>query len=734
MLNVRVACDDSGQNWFHTLNTTVAALDVVLEAWPDVTDASLQSDGAGNFCSTATLISLPRAFASRGIKLRRAVISEVGDGKNLVDTDFQQVQMALSQRIASGANVETAQDILDNLNANPTAGTANAAIDLGGRADEPGKAAMPKPLAGIDSLYDREYEYDAETGAWTTCVLRQFFRQGEGKRVSAAVLRGLWKQQEPQLSLQPARLQPSGGARAVAPKLKPSEEGAAAERLAKRMRSNAREQRRLLKAMDAAAKEAAVVAAATTHRCPHEGCRHRPFLLKNRAAEHAEHYCPFRPGVQARQSVNDSRAKVKAQWCKGRVRLDLAQGSGGVVKALLRRTAIAPLRVSVKAQRPLAPPTPYGLQKFSVTPAAPLLPSAELRAACGVRSTGVRATLSVQAAAPPRVMLQLAVGARAAPELLGKGWAQRPPVVHTRFTAEQKALLVELFERPDRPNETQMFDIFQQRFGQATGAYARQLRLTRAQIKSFMSTEKGRRQKAAACGVVGRALQDGSLNTEQDGREDGEAEGEDEGAEADDADAQRREGASAAAPRRTPAVGGGRAPLVPDMRKAASALGWGAEVRAAKGTKAVLAVLQRAQAAPRAMAPTAAAESDSGDSSDDAEEEDGDAALEGSDVYEVDTLLEKRRRGGVVTYLVKWKGVKYRGQESWEPVPNIPRAIIREFEEERGPDEETDDDAEPDDASDDSDSSDDDARVSVTTTSPSPNPNPKPYPYPYPYP
>ena len=270
MLNVRVACDDSGQNWFHTLNTTVAALDVVLEAWPDVTDASLQSDGAGNFCSTATLISLPRAFASRGIKLRRAVISEVGDGKNLVDTDFQQVQMALSQRIASGANVETAQDILDNLNANPTAGTANAAIDLGGRADEPGKAAMPKPLAGIDSLYDREYEYDAETGAWTTCVLRQFFRQGEGKRVSAAVLRGLWKQQEPQLSLQPARLQPSGGARAVAPKLKPSEEGAAAERLAKRMRSNAREQRRLLKAMDAAAKEAAVVAAATTYRCPHE--------------------------------------------------------------------------------------------------------------------------------------------------------------------------------------------------------------------------------------------------------------------------------------------------------------------------------------------------------------------------------------------------------------------------------------------------------------------------------
>ena len=44
----------------------------------------------------------------------------------------------------------------------------------------------------------------------------------------SAALRGLWKQHEPQLTLQPTRLQPSGGgARAVAPKLKKSEEGAA---------------------------------------------------------------------------------------------------------------------------------------------------------------------------------------------------------------------------------------------------------------------------------------------------------------------------------------------------------------------------------------------------------------------------------------------------------------------------------------------------------------------------
>jgi hypothetical protein len=38
------------------------------------------------------MISLPRVFLSRKLKLVRAVLSEVGDGKNLVDTDFQQVQ------------------------------------------------------------------------------------------------------------------------------------------------------------------------------------------------------------------------------------------------------------------------------------------------------------------------------------------------------------------------------------------------------------------------------------------------------------------------------------------------------------------------------------------------------------------------------------------------------------------------------------------------------------------
>ena len=136
--------------------------------------------------------------------------------------------------------METAQETLDNLDANPTAGTANAAINLGGRLDEPAKEAAAKPFAGIDALYDREYEYDAN-GAWIAVLLHQFFKLGAGHRVSASALRALWKQGEPELTLHPERLQPGGGMPTVRAKPKPSEESRAAVRLQKQARRNALE-------------------------------------------------------------------------------------------------------------------------------------------------------------------------------------------------------------------------------------------------------------------------------------------------------------------------------------------------------------------------------------------------------------------------------------------------------------------------------------------------------------
>ena len=88
-----LACNDSTQNWYHTLAVLRPTLEIVKGHWHDIDEASLQSDGAGNYSCTATMTSLPRVGEVAGVRITDHAITEVGDGKNLVDTDFQQVQM-----------------------------------------------------------------------------------------------------------------------------------------------------------------------------------------------------------------------------------------------------------------------------------------------------------------------------------------------------------------------------------------------------------------------------------------------------------------------------------------------------------------------------------------------------------------------------------------------------------------------------------------------------------------
>ena len=372
----------------------------------------------------------------------------------------------------------------------------------------------------------------------------------------------------------------------------------------------------------------------------------------------------------------DSQVAVRSAFRSGRyVHLTLRAATGGVKVGVTPRA----VGLSLKVRRPLAPPKAYRLQPFKVNAALPAPAPEQLSAACGVLSGGVRATLRIEPRARcmdlPHVKLTLG-SIRPKPELLGEGWAQRPPVVHTRFTTEQRAVLMELFEKPERPNDTQMFESFKARFSNADGPYARALRLTRAQIKSFMSTEKGRRKKAAAAGGVVAALQDGSLQAEDDEGDEG-----DDGCDGGDDEAQRREaalsGAGGSGTARGAARAAGATPPVAEMRKAAAALGWAKEAKAAKGKKAVVAILQQAQAAPkrveaRPLAAVAGSGSD-GSSSEDEEDEEEDGLL-GADVYPLDSLRAKRRRGGCVEYLVKWKGwsSKY---DSWEPTSHIPQYV-----------------------------------------------------------
>ena len=65
------------------------------------------------------------------------------------------------------------------------------------------------------------------------------------------------------------------------------------------------------------------------------------------------------------------------------------------------------------------------------------------------------------------------------PALLPSGWAIRPPQSRSRFTSEQRAFLVVLFDWPHgRLNEHQAFAEVQKKFSAADGLYARSLRLS----------------------------------------------------------------------------------------------------------------------------------------------------------------------------------------------------------------------------------------------------------------
>ena len=155
VLNVRVACDDANQTWFHTLNTLTVSCDTITETWEDVTEASLQSDGAGNYDCTAFMLSLERLFSAAGLRLVRHTITEVGDGKNLQDTDFQQAQMSLNHGKDGGRSFADVQGIVDTLEETKTLGVVNLGMELGNRALEPKGKEGPKSYKGIDAMYDR---------------------------------------------------------------------------------------------------------------------------------------------------------------------------------------------------------------------------------------------------------------------------------------------------------------------------------------------------------------------------------------------------------------------------------------------------------------------------------------------------------------------------------------------------------------------------------------------------
>ena len=492
VLNVRVACDDSNQTWFHTLNALRTTLDEVIAHWSDLSEATLQSDGAQNYDCTAFMTTAPRLFEAAGLKLMRHTITEVGDGKNLVDTDFQQAQMSLNHGLDGGRDFEDAQGILDTLEANKTLGVVNVGMKLGARTLEPKKGKGPKAYTGINSIYDREYEYDSN-GHFTGVRMRKFFGLGAGRLVTAKQLRALWRQDFDAGDLKPEKMMPSNGSRPSAAKVKLSYEHNLKRTNTKHFQKQQREARAAEAQLEAAADDLRRTPRVTTFSCQYLGCPHRPFMTQAGADAHA---CTCILSGNGKRKENECWVKLRVS-SHTRVTLQLNTSTAGHVGCSVQ---LSHVKVSSKVLRPFKPANEYGLQPHRAVVHYKTPEATQLAAQTVVSKTVALALKVVPTRQGPRV--QATIGSRK-PPLLTPGWAIRPPQERRRFTSEQRSFLVKLYDWPHgRLNEHQAYAKFREQFNANDGAYSRQLRLSRAQIKAFFSTEKARRLKAGVAAAV----------------------------------------------------------------------------------------------------------------------------------------------------------------------------------------------------------------------------------------
>jgi hypothetical protein len=339
--------------------------------------------------------------------------------------------------------------------------------------------------------------------------LRKFFGLGEGRLVKAAALQGLWRKRFDAAEVKPAVLKPSSGKGGAAePKVKRSHEHNLEHFRLKRQRARVREQREAEEIERKLEEDRKRVEKRTTFVCEYapQGCCHRPFLSKHGAATHALS-CMYSGEGKCQPNMCWVKLRLRIRWGVGAsLQVQQAHSQQAPRVALQLRSRSMSVSSALKVIRPEQPEQPYGLQPHSSF-VAHRSEEAQSSAARTVTIKHVHVALQVGRDGHVQLRFQPKRGLaahRGLPELLPQGWAVRPPKAHTRFTEEQRGFLVKLFDWPDgRLNEQQGYVLFRKQFSTKDGPYSRKLRLSRAQIKAWFSTEKARRLKAGAQAAAG---------------------------------------------------------------------------------------------------------------------------------------------------------------------------------------------------------------------------------------
>ena len=111
-VNIRQFCNDSKQDFEHSLTLLDAAIELFVEACPFAHTLNGSKDGAVNFGFEFNL-AYPRVLEKHGLMAGIIDTPETGSGKDEEDQDFRQVQCALRLWVNGGGDVLSAEDATD---------------------------------------------------------------------------------------------------------------------------------------------------------------------------------------------------------------------------------------------------------------------------------------------------------------------------------------------------------------------------------------------------------------------------------------------------------------------------------------------------------------------------------------------------------------------------------------------------------------------------------------------
>ena len=221
IFHVRVAADDSDQDFWHSSQVLYTSIKQLLQMVPWQLDGCyLSSDGAVNYKSLAFTIMLSQMCSALNFKIVDHIFPEAGDGKDWCDRDFAGINNVIDGFMkAPDSKMTNANEIvivLDSPNEkdpNANAGVANCALKI----ERPAQAVSDKWRGSLDTkrfselagsktvkmskqnMYHFKFQYSSSGFVGLRCWA-YYEPRAEGKFISKEELYSCWPCDFPKLS------------------------------------------------------------------------------------------------------------------------------------------------------------------------------------------------------------------------------------------------------------------------------------------------------------------------------------------------------------------------------------------------------------------------------------------------------------------------------------------------------------------------------------------------------